>query len=229
MGLDLVYLVGPQSDDAELRYSLRSADRNLPHDAVWFVGRRLPRWATGVEFVRIDEGPRKWENLPRAILAAASVPQIGGAFYLMNDDFFVMMPHGNGVPMMHRGPIEPRASAGRYWKGFAETTKVLRALGCAGELNYEVHAPMPVSKDALRYALEEGLALHRGGCLHSRTLYGNLTDARGEPVYEDPKVAGPQAVRADARLLSTNAQSWAGRTGDIIRARFPDPSKYEKE
>jgi hypothetical protein len=199
----------------------------MPHGQVWVVGQKPARAFRDVRWIAVDEGPRKWDNLPRAILAAAKCSDISDEFVLMNDDFFVMRPVLE-PPKLHRGRTADQRRDGRYGKGYVETDMVLAQLGVIDPLSYELHVPLLVEKASLRDALERGLALHRGGCLHTRTLYGNLFGQSGRQaadvkVYSERRDTWP----ADATFLSTNATSWSGACGRAIRAAFTEPCRHE--
>jgi hypothetical protein len=222
--VDLVYPWRGR-DSEELLYSIRSA-RNIGYENVWVVGPRRPEGLPGALHLAVSEGPRKFSNLPRAILAAASEPEVSDTFVLMNDDFFVLEPHPDGLPTLHRGRTAEQRRTGPYGRGYEETDKVLERMGVGDPLSYELHVPMVVDKAAMRSALEEGLRLHRGGCLHSRTLYGNYAGIAGVQA-KDVKVYSPRDTVPAGPFVSTNAQSWSGKAGRAIREMFPTPSKEE--
>jgi hypothetical protein len=222
--MDLVYpWRGPDAE--ELRYSLRSA-RNIGYDNVWVVGPRRPKGLPGVLHLAVSEGPRKFTNLPRAILAAAREPEVAETFVLMNDDFFVLEDHPDGLPTLHRGPTAEQRRTGPYGRGYEETERVLDALGVGSPLSYELHVPLVVNKAAMREALERGLPIHRGGCLHTRTLYGNYAGIAGAHV-EDVKLYSDRDTLPAGPFVSTNPASWSGKAGRAIRDLFPTPSKEE--
>jgi hypothetical protein len=218
---DLVYPFKPRRGAEELRYSLRSME-NLPHDRVWIVGKELPPWARSLNLISVPDRGTKWQNIPRAIAAACE--KVSERFVLANDDFFVMAPVQE-MPVLHRGPLDEKKKGGSYNQGYVETAKLLRDLGVEGELlNYELHVPLPVVRDDMAEALRiaEGF---KGRCLQARTLYGNLFGIGGEQM-DDVKVHGSHRP-AESPFLSTNEGSFGLAVGKHIRARFPEPSRYE--
>lgn len=232
---DVVYLVGPGDRNEQLRISLRSLE-NLPHGRVWIVGHR-PEWVKGVEFLPVSQrGPKHantWRNLETL---AASGPE---SFYLFNDDYFILHPM-RGVPVLHRGSLDERiayydrkpnlrswAARGRH------TRRAFESLGRdpAGLLTYELHLPMPLTREATAGAIED---LHRVRILDprfymKRTWVGNWADLGGDR-SQDCKVHskwGNASLRGS--FLSTSDAAWSGSTGAALRVRFPKPGPYEAD
>ncbi|MFI7467419.1 hypothetical protein [Nonomuraea sp. NPDC049646] len=231
MGLpDLVIPVRQGQFNEQLRYALRSMDAHLPHRRVWIVGHR-PAWLTGAEHIPTEQRGSKYANTTAAVRAACEHDGVAERFLLCNDDFFIMRPHPEGMPVLHRGPVRQveeyyaaRAS-GAYLRGMRETRELLAELGHPEPLSYELHVPLPVDKTGMLHALDAGRGLD---VLHKRTLYGNLAGLGGRQA-DDVKVLvrGPKFPR-DSHWLSTMPDTFAsGHVGAFIRERFPHPSRYE--
>lgn len=224
--MDLVYPLRASDDNEALRYSLRSAARNLPHDRVWVVGHK-PKWLTGVEYLAVNQYGSKWENSTANMMTACLQDDVSPSFVYMNDDFFVLRPVAEVEPL-NRGRMADvlpyyRYARGGYATGMRETLTRLRALGYAEPLSYELHLPMVIERAPMVEALRLGLS-HS----HKRTVYGNLVGYGGR-VVEDVKVHSPQGrLIAGSDYLSTSPQSWSGTLGKRLRAAFPDPSPYER-
>lgn len=230
--LDLLYLLRVGEDNEELRHSLRSVAANLPHGRVWLAGHR-PSWVDpdAVRFVPVPRHRDKHTSSTANLLAALREPDMPAHVVLMNDDFFVTSPVA-GVPMLHRGSVAEVAAGysphGTYGRGMRQTAALLARLGHPEAVSYELHVPMVIHGPTMRHLLE----LHGRGrirCLHKRTLYGNLAHCGGRRA-EDVKVfRDDQEWNPEGPFLSTNDVTFnRGRVGVWLRARFPDPCRYER-
>lgn len=226
--MDVVYVVGPEEQNDELRYSLRSL-QNLPHDAVWVAG-FIPEWVTGVGRIPVQQVSNKYANSAANLKAACLHPEISEEFVYFNDDFFVMKPIDT-MPAYHRGPMKVLGDGRRrrtvsYRGGAADTFRLLQRLGHTDPIAYEpIHVPMRFERRKMLETLETGADIP---ALWYRTLYGNQWAVGGD---EHPNVKISTRRRLpDPELvfLSTGVKSWAGRTGRYIRRMFPDPSPYER-
>lgn len=227
----MVVPVREGATNQQLRYALRSWAAHLPHGRVWIVGYRPP-WLTGVEHIPTMQRGTKYANTTLAVRKACEHPDVSEQFLLCNDDFFVMQPLPEQMPVLHRGPVREveryyasRAN-GKYLRGLRETRDLLVSLDHPDPLSYELHVPLPVSKAGMLEALDIGAHLD---VLHKRTLYGNLAGLGGERI-DDVKVLhrGPRFPR-DSTFLSTMPDSFTnGMVGAHIRRAFPRPCRYER-
>lgn len=230
--MDVVYVVRPGDVNEELRYSLRSLV-NLPHDQVWIVGYR-PQWVRGVQHIPLRQLGPKWTNSTANLRRACAHPGVSERFAYFNDDFFLLQPLGDDLPMWNRGPLGDvlaryAKSNSRYADGMRKTAKLLRDLGLPGPyLSYELHAPMPVQKLGMLEALAAAEARPVQGVLHKRTLYGNYWGLGGLSM-PDGKLHGLRD-RYPAGALWTSTTDGLFRRGLVgrqLRAAFPEPSPYE--
>lgn len=228
---DIVVPVREGASHEELRYALRSWEAHLPHGQVWIIGHR-PRWATGVRHLPTEQTGTKYANTTQAVRAACEHPEVTDDFLLCNDDFFVMHPLPDGMPVLHRGPVRlveqyyATRGSGKYLRGMRETRDLLVSLGHPDPLSYELHVPMLINKSAMVRTLELGRHL---GVLHKRTAYGVLAGVGGEEI-RDVKILhrAPHGYGPNSRFLSTMPDSFAaGHVGALIRRTFNTPSRYE--
>lgn len=226
----LLYLVRAGQNE-ELRYSLRSVAANLPHSEVWIAG-HPPSWLVGAGVIATtDRGARKWPRIVDALEAACTDRALPEELVYLNDDMFVIEPM-TCVPVYHRGALAAQRgyrAPGGHSAGIAETERLMKALGLDGPfLSYELHVPMPISRHLMATSIDAARRrAPRIRCLHYRTLYGNTWGSGGDEL-EDVKVHGVGAGPAGP-LVSTNDDAFArGAVGRQIRARFPDPSPYER-
>lgn len=234
--MDVVYVVGPHRENEELRFSLRSIATHLVHGRVWIAG-YAPRWVSSeVGRIRTRQAiGSKFQNSVGNTRAACAHPDVSDPFLYFNDDFFVLEPtRAEEIPPLHRGPLSAflkrripgRPGVSSYATGRAETAALLDRLGIEDPLAYEpIHSPLPVGKAGMLAALEAGRELR---VLHYRTLYGNLAGIGGE-LGPNVKIPDLRAVPAPGqRFASSSPLSFKrGKLGALLRARFPDPCRYE--
>lgn len=232
---DLVYLVRPGDENEELRFSLRSVARNLPHNKVWIAGHR-PAWVTNVESIELDPLPDKYDNQRQSLLAACDTEEVSDPFILMNDDFFVMRPidrvevlHGPTVAEHHQSYIDAGKSPDApHVRAIWSTLEELRRWGYENPLTYELHSPLPMSKSALAGMLRRSVARP----FLWQTAYAVIAEhvgAKGYDAKNDVVGAGsPEAFAALSPYLSTYDGSFKNEhIGAYIRAAFPAPCAYE--
>lgn len=233
---DIVVPVREGPVNQQLRYALRSWCANLPHRHVWIVG-HLPRWVVGVRHiptVQTRAGATKYKNTTMAVRAACENPDVSDPFVLCNDDFFVLQPLADGVPVLHRGPVASveeyyaTRGYGAYLRGMRETRDLLVRLGVDEPLSYELHVPLEVGKAGMLQALDAGRHLE---VLHKRTMYGCLNRIGGEQAA-DVKILhrAPRGFSDQDVFLSTMPDSFTnGAVGRLIRSRFPLACRYERD
>lgn len=237
--MDLVYLVrsGPNE---ELRYSLRSIEKNAPglFRKVWVMGTDLPDWLTGVEFLPIPDGDHKHETMRRKTLAVCDNPDVTPTFGLMNDDYFLVKPISEWV-VYHMGPASEWINeklAKRSWSWTSYLRDVYATCRWMADQGY---GDVPVREthsitvwDRVRLAeVIRAYPQNRG------LTVVDLYEAAGAG---GPGVRGPNAkVHNDEHLaarlkdgwpwLSSSDESWvSSRIGEYMRGMFPEPSRFEK-
>ena len=87
---DIVYILKKDIDPYELTYSLRSVEKNFPHNRVWFVGYKPEGLTPDVELYHEQSGVNKWDYIRSSMWKAVHDDRLTGEFFLFNDDFFVM-------------------------------------------------------------------------------------------------------------------------------------------
>lgn len=215
---DAVYIVGPQQDTDELRYSLRSLAAHVDHDQVYIVG-YCPEWVTNVWHINIPQEFGRLFNAVRNVQAATACDAISDPLMLWHDDMFAMRPVGE-LPVMTRGPITPRLTQrDSYRREFTRVEEYLReAHNVEDPWAYDaIHVPQWYRKKLLADIIDTGQTLYA-------TVYGNLHRAQRGMVVNNAK--NPPAS-VEHEWLSTNGSSFAGPIGDHIRKTFPYPCRYE--
>lgn len=226
---DAVYIVRHGERNDELRHSLRSL-ANVPHGRVWIAG-YAPTWAA-VGAIPVRRHFDKYASARANLRAAAEHPDVSDPFVLLNDDFFVMAPHPDGLPMLHNGRLarairDRPTRASLYTRGMVATLDFLQSLGIREPRSYSLHVPMLVGKRELLDVLD--MRPRHMPAFHVRTVYGNVHGVGGRFAH-DVKVTSTSTGESWRRwpLLSTNDDSFARHAvGTYVRERFGEPSAYE--
>lgn len=212
-----MYPLKRQRDYTELRYSLRSIDKFLPHDEVVIVGPWLPDWITDVTWINVEDIPnRKQWSIRKKILIALEYTE---RIFFMNDDIYLLKPMTD-IPFYYKGTLKNYAESG---------SKVLQSqLEALGKpvKNFDIHYPIIYSK---QYFNEASQSFTDGTIIKS--MYCNYHTIIGEEI-NDCKLHNQKSQQA-ARLFMngkpclSNSQYALRVTMPILQELFPNPSKYE--
>jgi hypothetical protein len=221
--MDLVYICR-DGDNEELRYSIRSAVANLPHDNIWVVGGK-PDWYVG-NHVRLKQNTNKYDNARANLAAITRHYDVSDDFILMNDDFYAIRTV-EAVEPMHRGLMQKHIDMIEVNLGYKqlvqETLDTLVRIGVEHPISYELHVPMVMNKNKLAKILRmPGLW---------RSLYGNIYGINGEE-YLDVKVHNTvdidKLISNPLPYISSHDSTFQGILDGYFTTAFPLPSKYEK-
>jgi len=226
---DIVYILKDDIATEELRYSLRSIEKNFPHRFVWFVGGQ-PQGLKPDRLVRHTQfGANKWLKIKSSMLEVVKHEELSDEFFLFNDDFFVTKPFEkefvNFTDRTLADRIEdfrrenPRLN--RYAMSLVQTEEELKAHGY-GTLNFEVHLPMLFEKNKVE------AALCRCFSPQMRSLYGNIVGCKVKD-RRDVKVNSLSDIPYGMDFVSTNDVTFTyGNVGQYLRNLFKDPSRFEQ-
>jgi hypothetical protein len=228
--MDLVYICR-NGENEELRYSIRSAVKNLPHDKIWVVGGK-PHWYTG-NYIQVDQERNKYSNARKNLRALAGSDEISESFILMNDDFYILNKI-DSVPYMHAKTLDEKIriredlfTGNSYNRLLRQTMKGLHRKVNGPILDYELHVPMIMEKKKLLDVLDfMGLW---------RSTYGNLFDVGGiemtdVKVYVESSVFYPNSYKLDNLkydYLSSSDDSFELVRSTILEKLFNTKSIYE--
>ena len=226
--LDIVYILKPEPDTDELRYSLRSVEKNFPHRKVFFVGGQPKGFKPDGKIEHKQTGYNKWDQIRSSMWKIVECDEITDDFYLFNDDFFIMKPvKGKYVNMVDGTLIRRIEELANDCKGFNSYAKTLlkaneelKTLKCP-TMNYDLHTPMLMNKEMVKNSI--------GKCAspQMRSIYGNINRIP-YVMHPDVKVYGLDVVPEDPDLLSTDDDSFTkGKVGEYIRTVFNKPSRFE--
>ena len=227
---DIIYILKEELDTEELRYSLRSVEKNFPHRFVWFVGGQPKGFHPDRAIQHKQVGSTKWDMIKSSMWKAVENEELSDEFFLFNDDFFIMKPvkgeWKNFVDMTLSERIEELKLENPWLNIYGRTLfkaeQELISLG-APTMNYDVHLPMLFNKANVAEAIKQCSSPQM------RSVYGNLTRSPFI-IHPDVKVYDLETVPEDPDFLSTNDKTFnEGKVGGYIRDQFPKPCKYEGE
>ena len=227
---DVVYILKSDAKPDELRYSLRSIEKNLPHGNVWFVCGQPFGLVPDRAIVMCQKGILKWEKARSSLIKACENKGISEKFWLFNDDFFVLKPVTSDVPYfsgtLHDRILRIEHRYGDKRTGYSRALRYCEQTLQEAELStfdYALHIPMVVDKQKMLEALHAF-----PDCPMFRSLYGNYAEIGGVQ-HDDVKIANAvYGFDKDADFVSTSDSSFAtGRVGIQIRTMFPEECKYE--
>ena len=226
---DIVYILKKDIDPYELTYSLRSVEKNFPHNRVWFVGYKPEGLTPDVELYHEQGGVNKWDLIRSSMWKAVHDDRLTNEFFLFNDDFFVMKKvKGEFVNFAEKTLswrvdriFEQYKWGNMYARTLIKAREELKTLG-SPEVNFEVHLPMLMNKQKV---IE---SIYKVSSPQMRSVYGNIN---GIDYIErdDVKVYDLETVPDDPDYLSTNEDTFRnGAVGEFIRSKFKKPSRFEK-
>ena len=221
--MDYVYICR-DGENEELRYSLRSIEKNMPEGRVWLIGNR-PRWYIG-DLVYVKDVGGKFENIRNCTKVASEHSEISDNFVLMNDDFFALNKILT-IPTLHGGLLIDKIErykelgmASKYIKLLELTYKQLVSSGIKDPIDYDIHVPMIMNKNKLRESLDVAY--------FPRSAYGNFANIGGEEIT-DVKIYGSEKrkVSRDSNFISTEDKSFISLRKSVLMHDFSKPGFFE--
>jgi hypothetical protein len=228
--MDLVYICR-NGQNEELRYSIRSAVKNLPHDKIWVVGGK-PDWYNG-NYIQVNQTRNKYSNARENLKALVASEEISESFVLMNDDFYILNKI-DSIPYMHSKTLDEKIKAredlfsgNSYNKLLRETIRSVSRKVEGPVIDYELHVPMVMEKNKLSHVLKfMGLW---------RSIYGNIfgvggTEITDVKVYVESSVFYPNSYSLDNLkydYLSSSDDSFELVRSTILEKLFYTKSNYE--
>ena len=185
--LDVVYILRNASTrwrNQEIKYSLRSISKNLLFNKVWIVTGELPRFIDGdrVGLIKAnDPYANKLRNAIHKISLACKDDRVTDDFILMNDDFYFLKP-SNEVEYFNKGRLESAVKyhatkGGYYYRAIRDTVQILRDMGIAHPIDFEVHYPIIFNKKKFIETIDK-VSDHEAFLF--RSIYGNINNIKSK-------------------------------------------------
>lgn len=225
---DLIYILKADIDTEELKYSLRSVEKNFPINRVWFVGGQPEGLEPDIRLKHDQVGNCKWEMIRSSMWKAVSDERLSEDFFLFNDDFFVMEPvDTDSFRNFVDGTLERRIDELHSESGMNAYTRTLfkleQELKTMHEptMNFDVHLPMLLNKEQVRSTL------YKCSSPQMRSAIGNI-NRLPFVIHPDVKVYDLESVPVNETYLSTNDDTFKkGNVGKYIRETFTTKSRFE--
>lgn len=246
--MDLVYIIKAEEKNEDLRYSLRSVAKFVPHDKIWIVGYK-PSWVQNVGYLPVEQKQDKWKNSVNNIIKACECEDISENFVLMNDDFFAIKPIEDLEESTNlcMNTLDVRVNKykkrrGSWDMGFKHLNELLKSLDLPEPYyDFELHIPMIINKqDYLKVMFLPKVQefMKTSKVLHKRSLYKNIyLNKKPKFTLNDVKIC----LRKDDTNFRKNICDWLS-VGDyivgnpkfpylngLLHQTFPEPCEYEKE
>lgn len=229
---DVVYFLKEAEHNEELRYSLRSVEKNLRYRNVVFYGGCPVDLKPDKYFRRPQTEHSKWERVRESIKACCENDEISENFWLFNDDFFVMKPMSENMPPQYNGDLKDRIRIVEEKHGYEiEWTRRLKHLVTTletagkGTKNYAVHKPMLINRKKALEVLDKFPDEPM-----FRALYGNYWKIGGVSKHDMKvrRLTCSTSKIAHWEFISTQDDSFrSGNVGHWIRQAFPHKSRFE--
>lgn len=230
--MDCVYICRA-GDNEELRYSIRSVVKNLPHSKIWLVGYK-PDWYTG-NFLPVEDIGNKFTNITNALRSVCEHDQISDDFILMNDDFFILKPM-DSMPNFIGGTLKDKIAEyrlvdprSRYANLLDNTNMYLIKCGIKNPIDYDLHVPMTMNRTNLKSVITNEA--------FPRSVYGNFFLSGGEKIsdvkaYSEISPLRKRSVnylKLDLPFISTEDSSFSVVYRKVLAGSFTEPSEYERK
>lgn len=226
--LDIVYPVRRLTEgNSELRYSLRSVAKNLPHRKIWVIGEEIEWLSSLVNRMEMKDEGKAFENVNAKLMAAIENPLVSDPFIFMMDDIFVMQKideipyYAIGRSLGER--LRRYDVYGSYARDLQEARYILW-FEDKEDVDFEAHSPIIFQKAGLSRILSRW---PKSG--HRRSLYGNFF--KKKPTYvEDFKIYGEKdEPDHSSPYISTCVESWrnSSKVYQFVTGEFDNVCEYE--
>ena len=241
--IDLVYVLGTGSkwNDNEIRFSLRSVQKNLMRVRTIYVVGECPKFLQNIIHIKakdiFDPAINADGNMIHKLLHVCNIPELSDNFLFMNDDFIIMQPVvAAEIPWMHKGDMKDRPEP--FWKAQFYRHRLRRTFETLLErgettLQYDYHAPMLMNKNDFRMVMQQ-YDYAEGIGLTFRSIYGNVMKLQAEhlcnqkkTIYKNYKYADLVNKMENAQFLGYNDQGLNRSLIYFLWKNFPEQSDFE--
>ena len=231
---DLLLYVAPDRKNEELRYALRTWEKNLEFRKLYVVGGPIPNWFAPDIF---QPNPMKYTKMRQCydnLTLALKDDRLTEDIVLMMDDIFILKDFGEWRKNYNRGTLQDQLDrldfahhpSDEYLR-MVDKTRQLLEKEMESPLSFEEHLPFFCNRKKMLDILE-AYGPQKMQHLLYRSIYGNRYKVDTE-FRLDIKLKNMEArVPQDAFAFSTNGLSFRGNGGSYAKFYFPQPSRFEK-
>ena len=230
--MDLIYLVGQRTfwDNQEVKFSLRSAERNLKFDKVFMVGKKPKHFNDKVIEVKIaDDQGHKYFNVANKIWRMLNNKNVSDDFILMNDDFFILQEYKK-IPYYYNLTLKkwidnwPKHK-GEYWNRMIQAYEHFPK----GKF-FELHFPIVLNKNKAIKVFKKYNLFKVAVML--RSYYCNEYYNEIKPILpsKDYKIYNYEQFMINRKapfVSTTNETAVLPDFKNFIKSRFPQKSTFE--
>jgi hypothetical protein len=240
---DVVYVLGSGSNwkNNEIRFSLRSLEKNLMEfRKIWVVGEK-PEFLKNVHFVpHPDELLNNADgNIIKKVLRICQEKSLTNNFLFINDDHLVLKPIiAVEIKPYHKGDLQSFTKEFfelNFWRGRLFRTKNILLQKGFSTFHFDCHIPMVINKHKFPQVISQ-FDFERNIGYTMKSLYGNVMypDA---PLMNGEKVTlfRPYTIKdlkirtSNALFASFNDDGLTPMLKEWLLETFADPSKFEDE
>lgn len=246
--IDVVYPLSPASkgpDDFELRYSLRSLDRQPWARDVYVIGHK-PAWLKAHHIPLADQWPSSFKdkNIIKKMLRACGESRISNPFVANSDDQYWLKPINPDEMRIPPREFPAQMDQQRFGRPFRsnwvkrqfETVEFLKK-SKRSEIRFDGHVPYLIDKseylrtmNEIPWEMGEGflIVVYHGWNFHTDNGF-KIEDRDGVLVRikEDLKPEEIEARTQKALFLNHNNRALSIGMREFLKQKFPDPSRWE--
>lgn len=228
--IDVVYCLGKGSKykNNELRFSLRSIEKNLSgFGKVWIVGVR-PEWLQDINHIPAED-PYTYppdRNIMEKLKKACEHPEVSENFLFVNDDHYLLHTFtAEAFPYYYNDYLMDyvkRRGMDGYGRRANNTHEYLTENGVQTK-NFDIHYPIIYNKAAFLNQVCGAPWSDKHDGFVIKSLYANMMGVQGEPIKDGKFNTLPSP---DVKVFSTYPHVKAS-IFRFLKEQFPQKSKFE--
>jgi len=243
--MDVVYVLGTGSrwNDNELRFSLRSLEKNLLEFRNVFIVGECPGFLQNVIHIPATDifnpAINADGNIITKVLAACTDKRLSDDFLFINDDHLILQPVNIAdVPPLHKGDMatyDPEYWKLNYWRGRLKSTMQVLQERDMATLNFDCHTPIVFNKEMF-FRIMNTFDYRQGIGYTMKSLYGNtvypdapfLTDQKVK-IFKNYTLSDLRSMLSAPMFMSFNDQGINNSLKWWLIETFCQRSSYEKD
>lgn len=235
--MDVIYFLGNESrwQDNELRYSLRSIEKNLEQPGrVWIIGHK-PEWVRNVRHIPFPDPYKsnKDANLILKLIRVAVEPDLSDRFIAMSDDHYVLKPTSRSFfdTVYYQEKLVPGTVFGqsKWSTRLKRTFDLFHKMGQKEVYNCEGHIPYMLHKQRCLKLLEYDFGHDIGYTVF--TLYFNSFPHTYARIDENVSYAQVDSLKpfdlSKSRFVYNNDLGLTPAFKQFLSQNFDAPSSFE--